>query len=117
VVMRIKRLRNRLRRLETELAALKKCDHENARRLLDVVSYVEAVCLEDPDRDELIDLVEDRLDELIKPAHPLAEWATDVGIDVAAWVAVTIWEGRADRLERRVIKLRRRLAKLERGAE
>lgn len=108
---RIKRLRNRLRRARIKLYAWRRsAPHKHRLRAL-----VGAACLGDvePPFDELVKRVTKALDKLVEPRNPFLEWATDVGFDIAAHVAVAIYLNTEDRIERRIAELEAELAELE----
>jgi len=109
VTGRVTRLRNRLRRAERRLAAYRRCDTDLASVLTEICADEDLKSRDTSTVSELIEAVEDYLDRLIEPRSPLLEWVTDVGIDIAAAVAVDIYLGRGHRLEARVDNLRRRL--------
>ena len=107
---RIRRVKNRIKRTEARLHACAEIEAGGERRtaLLGIVAACESAT---EDFDALVEDVADRLDAMIEPSNPIAEWLTDVGIDIAAFAAVVVWRGTRARLERR---LARDLAALER---
>lgn len=104
---RIRRLRNQIARTQARLAACK----SGGRHKSELMAIVSACDKQGQDFDELVDRVVDFLDKKIKPGNPLLEWLSDVGVDIAAFAAVTIYKGTQARLRRR---LKRAQATLER---
>lgn len=99
---RIAHLRARLHRDIEKLDAIE--DGEKFRSpLLDLVTSA----IKDQDEtdggsfEDLVNAVADWLDDKIEPRSPIAEFASDLGIDLAAWVAVTLYLGTAKRIAKR----------------
>ncbi len=111
---RIRKLRNAIKRLE-EVLAVRDAVPQNVRTGL--AEVLVAARNAGSSREDLIDDVEDWLDERIEPRSPLAEWLSDVAIDVAALVAVDLWLHRRDYLAAQLDRKRRKLAALEARAD
>jgi hypothetical protein len=109
---RIRRLRNRIKRTEARLRACAEIDRDGARRST-LLGIVAACASSESEFEALVDDVADRLDALIELANPIAEWLSDVGIDIAAFAAVVIWKGTRARLEKRLARDKATLARLE----
>jgi len=109
---RIKRLKNRIRRTKLRLEACNSVKSDPARKtkLLEVVSTCDRG--RQADFEELVDRVIDWLDEKIEPEDPLLEWLSDVGIDLVAHAAVSIYKGTERRLARRLARDRAKLERL-----
>lgn len=107
---RIARLKNRISRTRSRLDACDAVKSDETRRttLREIVRMCDAPGI---DFEALVDDVADWLDEQIEPDNPILEWLSDVGIDIAAHAAVTIWKNTEQRLRRR---LARDLATLDR---
>lgn len=105
------RLRNKIRRLEARLKA-----RDKAKILgigVDLCAMVGACNRSKDEKVKLVDAVEDYLDHLIEPRSEILEWLSDVAIDVAAALAVEIWEQTENWIEDRLDRLRAKLAELE----
>jgi uncharacterized small protein (DUF1192 family) len=114
---RIKRLRNRISRNEKRLAAWKSSKKHRDWLFKIVDESVQAEGDPGDSEDDIADKIAERLDKLINPPGKIAEWLSDVGIDIAAWVAVAVYMGTADRLTKRIARLKKKLAKLEAGTK
>lgn len=109
---RIRRLKNRIKRTRSRLSACEAAKQDPRRR--NTLRDLARLC-DGPGRDfdDVVDDVAQRLDDWIEPRNPVWEWVSDIGIDIAAHVAVTIWRDTEARLRRRLDRLERDLARLE----
>jgi hypothetical protein len=103
---RITNLRNKISLTEHVIAARKGCKPGRRAKLMSVAGS----CW-DSDHDEWRRRITEQLDEMIEPANPIAEWLSDIGIHVAAELAIAIYTARGRALER---GLKRDRATLER---
>jgi hypothetical protein len=110
---RIKRLKNRIRSIS---ARLRICDSAHFAGVAGELQRIVGACYKENGPCDLVDAVEDFLDERIEPKSPIAEWLSDIAIDIAAAVAVDIWNGTARRLEARLARAKAKLARLEAAA-
>jgi len=107
---RITRLKNRIKRISTRLRV---CEEAEFKGHTSELKRIVGSCRRENGPRDLVDAVEDWLDEKIEPRSPLAEWLSDIAIDIAAAVAVDIWNGTTRRLEGRLARAKAKLAKLE----
>ncbi len=121
---RINHVANRLNRAQERLAVLREADELQLRGPLKAL--VERAAkdgglsgLKDRDKDggidfeELVDAVVEFLDQKAEPNEPILEWMSDVGLELAANIAVAIYNRTEDRLLRRVERDKAQLARLK----
>ncbi|NVB37435.1 hypothetical protein G6O69_06300 [Pseudenhygromyxa sp. WMMC2535] len=64
--------------------------------------------------EELVEVLAEWLDDNYEPENEWLEKLSDLGIEILAWVILTIARNSGDRLKRRARRLKRRRAKLDR---
>jgi hypothetical protein len=107
---RIKRLKNRIKRMADRLRI---CDSARGAGIARELQSIVSLCKQTDGPRNLVDSVEDYLDAKIEPRSPIAEWLTDIAIDIAAAVAVDLWNGTTARIEGRLARARAKLLRLE----
>lgn len=87
-------------------------DGERLRGPLVSLARAVAGATDDTSFEAIVDLLVDKLDAMIEPRNPVLEWASDVGIEIAAWVAVSLWLGTEKRIERRIERTKAKIKAL-----
>ena len=109
---RKRRLRNRIKRTRARLYGCEQAKSDRSRQstLLELARSCDE---RDKPFEDLVRDVTRKLDAWIEPANPVWEWVSDIGIDIAASVAVILWRNREPWLRRRLAHLEADLAELE----
>ncbi len=108
---RLRRLRNRISRTEQRLKLCHDLEADETRRSA-VVAIVRACDRPGREFEDVVDRVVEHLDNAYDPSNPLLEALSDLGFDLVAHAAVTIYRNTQARLRRRLLRDRATLRKL-----
>jgi hypothetical protein len=108
---RVARLRDRLSRNEERHAACQSLDACSRGWLKTITAEVIAASkLKDQDDDgdiqfdDLVDAIVDWLDKAVELGNPIIEGVSDIGFEVAGWIAIAIHKGTEKRLDHRIAR-------------
>lgn len=117
---RIETIGDRLDRLQKRIAAWDDAESSGMlpwllqiiQRLVDAGKLPPIDKEDDLDWDEVFDAVVEWLDDHVEPDDPKLEWLTDIGFEIAAFVAVQAFKNRKAIIEARIVYNKALLKKL-----